>query len=158
MGDHTQPPTTFLFAAKFASWSYCNCLQRKLPVVLIQSCLDTTSFSRVVNSFRIWLKERRILIHPNGFLVQAKTLLEVIEICVQFHCLSSYPNDLYRNERLQDGNSLQRNLKTDDELAPKIHGREDWDISIADFIEKPFVLNSYKRYSLREEQVGSYTK
>ena len=43
-------------------------------------------------------------------------------------------------------------------LAPKIHGREDWDISIADFIEKPFVLNSYKRYSLREEQVGSYTK
>ena len=47
----------------------------------------------------------------------------------------------------QYGNSLHRNLRTDDELAPKIHEREDWDISIVDFIEKPFVLNSYKRYS-----------
>ena len=59
----------------------------------------------------------------------------------------------------QYGNSLQRNLRTDVELAPKIHGREDWDISIlVDFIEKPFVLCSYKKYSLREEQVGIYMK
>ena len=77
---------------------------------------------------------------------------------MQFHCLSSYPNDLYRNERCHYGNSLQRNLRTDDELAAKIHEREDWDISIVDFIEKPFVLCSYKRYSLREEQVGIYMK
>ena len=51
MGGHTQPPTTLPFAAKFASSSYCNCLQWKLAVVLVQSCFDISLFSRVVNSF-----------------------------------------------------------------------------------------------------------
>ena len=51
-----------------------------------------------VNSFevkivsRTWLKERRIFTQ-NVFLVQPQTLLEVNEIFVQFHCLSSYRND-----------------------------------------------------------------
>ena len=38
------------------------------------------------------LKERR-LFTQNGFLVLAQTILEVINIFVQFHCLSSYRND-----------------------------------------------------------------
>ena len=45
---------------------------------------------------RTWPKERRIFTQ-NVFLVHAQTILEVKEILVQFHCLSSSPNDLYRN-------------------------------------------------------------
>ena len=44
-----------------------------------------------------WLKERRAFTQ-NVFLVHAKTLPEVKEIFVQFHCLSSYQNDLFRND------------------------------------------------------------
>ena len=39
-----------------------------------------------------WLKERRIFTQ-NAFLVHAQAILKVIEICVQFHRLSLYPND-----------------------------------------------------------------
>ena len=45
----------------------------------------------------LWLKERRAFTQ-NVFLVHAKTLPEVKEIFVQFHCLSSYQNDLFRND------------------------------------------------------------
>ena len=45
---------------------------------------------------RTWPKERRIFTQ-NVFLVHAQTILEVKEILVQFHCLSSSRNDLYRN-------------------------------------------------------------
>ena len=69
------------------------------PLVLtIQSRFDTNLFSRVVNSFT-YLSLRTKNIHPKGqnvFLVHAQTILEVIEILVQFHYLSSYRNNLYR--------------------------------------------------------------
>ena len=48
-----------------------------------------TSFTSVA-----WLKERRIFTQ-NVFLVYAQTILEVNEIFVQFHCLSSYRNDRF---------------------------------------------------------------
>ena len=51
---------------------------------------DTRLFSQVVNSFTYLAK--RIFIR-NVFLVLAQTILEVIKIFVQFHCLSSYGND-----------------------------------------------------------------
>ena len=61
---------------------------------------DTNLFSRVVNSFTYTcLSERRIFTH-NVFLVHAQTILEVIEILVQFHYLSSDRNNLYRNDLL----------------------------------------------------------
>ena len=75
-----------------------------IPVLSIQSRFDssrfdTSLFSRIVNSFTyLAFKERRIFTQ-NVFLVQAQTLLEVIEILVQFNCLSAYLNDLYRNDR-----------------------------------------------------------
>ena len=58
--------------------------------------LDTGRFD--IKSFRFmliqsrctWLKEREIF--TPFFLVNAQTILEVIEIAVQFHCLSSYRN------------------------------------------------------------------
>ena len=37
----------------------------------------------------------------NVFLVHAKTIFEVNEIFVHFHCLSSYWSDLYRNDRFR---------------------------------------------------------
>ena len=41
---------------------------------------------------RHWFKKRRVLTH-NVFVVHAQTILEVNEIFVQSHCLSSYRND-----------------------------------------------------------------
>ena len=41
---------------------------------------------------RPWLKERRIFTQ-NVIVVHAQTILEVNEIFVQSHCLSSYRND-----------------------------------------------------------------
>ena len=61
---------------------------------------DTYLFSRVVNSFTyLSLRTKNIFTH-NVFLVHAQTILEVIEILVQFHYLSSYRNNLYRNDLL----------------------------------------------------------
>ena len=84
-------------------------------------------FSRVVNivSRRPWLKERRIFTQ-NVFLVHAQTILEVNEIFVQFHCLSSYRNNLYQNNQfprihLLQGNVLLPTIQLDEggRLVPK---------------------------------------
>ena len=43
----------------------------------------------------------------NVFIVQLQTLFEVIQIFVQFHCLSSYRNDLYWNDFVSKGQVSQ---------------------------------------------------
>ena len=72
----------------------CNLLVNwpGLPAVSIQSGFDTSLFADVCTR----LKERRIfLFYAKCFLVQTEALLEVIEIFVEFHCLSLYRSDLY---------------------------------------------------------------
>ena len=70
-----------------------------VPCLGVTGRLDTSSFRYKFNSFEVsivsctWLKERRIFTQTKCFLVQLQTSLEVIEIFVQFHCLSSYRND-----------------------------------------------------------------
>ena len=61
-----------------------------------------TSFTSVA-----WLKERRIFTQ-NVFLVYAQTILEVNEIFVQFHCLSSCRNDSKRPVPRQNISPLTR--------------------------------------------------
>ena len=54
-----------------------------------------------VYSVSRWLKERRIFTpNQNACLVRAQTTPEVdnCKIFVQFHCLSSYQNNLYQND------------------------------------------------------------
>ena len=58
-----------------------------------------------------WFKERRIFTQ-NVFHVHPETLkLELIEFMVQYHCLSSYRKDLYRNNfvsKRQNSGTLSR--------------------------------------------------
>ena len=75
----------------------------RLPVVSIQ----VTSL-KVYLVLRSWLKQRRIFTQ-NVFLVQLQTSpSEVIEIFVQFHCLSSYRNDRFPSERLQQAKGIRK--------------------------------------------------
>ena len=84
--------------------SFASCQIRYVAVRYLHTFVRLTVVSIQINSFevyivsRTWLKERRIFIQ-NDFLVQLQTLLKVIEIFGQFHCLSSYRNVLYRNDR-----------------------------------------------------------
>ena len=78
--------------------SFTSCQIRYVTVRYLHTFVRLTVVSVHVNSFKgyivsgTWLKERRIFTQ-NVFLVQLRTLLEVIEIFVQFHCLSLYRND-----------------------------------------------------------------
>ena len=73
----------------------------RLPVVSIQ-----VNSIKVYLVLRSWLKQRRIFTQ-NVFLVQLQTSpSEVIEIFVQFHCLSSYRNDRFPSERLQQAKRI----------------------------------------------------
>ena len=83
------------FSSIFTSSTSCQI--RHVAVRYLHTFVRLTVVSIQVNSFkgyivsRTWLKERRIFTQ-NVFIVQLQTLLEVIEIFVQFHCLSSYRN------------------------------------------------------------------
>ena len=72
----------------------------RLPVVSIQ-----VISLNVYLVLRTWLKQRRIFTQ-NVFLVQLQTSPEVIETFVQFHCLSSYRNDRFPSERLQQAKGI----------------------------------------------------
>ena len=74
----------------------------RLPVVSIQ-----VNFIKVYLVLRTWLKQRRIFTQ-NVFLVQLQTSPEVIKIFVQFHCLSSYRNDRFPSERLQQAKGIRK--------------------------------------------------
>ena len=58
---------------------------------------------------RAWLKERRIFTQ-NAFLVHAQAILEVIEIYVQFHCLSLYRNDWLPSSGAPNEDIVQNHL------------------------------------------------
>jgi len=75
----------------------CNLLVNwpGLPAVSIQSRFDTSLFSRRRVNCLTYLAQGTKNSHPKGFLVHTQAILEVIEIFVEFHCLS-----LYRNDRL----------------------------------------------------------
>ena len=73
-----------------------------LPVVSIQSCFETSRFvtSLFIRGVKLFhaLGLKNEDIHPKCFSCWLQTTLEVSKTFVQFHCLSLYRNNLYRND------------------------------------------------------------
>ena len=63
----------------------------KVVSIQVYSVADVLIVSRAQGTKNIYAK---------CFLVQMQALLEVIEIFVEFHCLSLYRSDLYRKDQL----------------------------------------------------------
>ena len=76
----------------------------RFKVVSIQVVSSKVYLTKVKTFSPPWRKERRIFIQ---FFFHAQTILEANETFVQFHCLSSYRIDLYRNNFCIETTSFQ---------------------------------------------------